>query len=232
MDNTQNNKIALSRVQRLIGKLMLDSKHNSPCFYLEAAADLTELVAIRKRYRKSVGMRTTTNDFFFCAIGRAIKQFPLMAGKLVDDGQFIEVPSEIGLGFAVSAPQGLVVPVIKNVTQMNLLEITSVSGELLRKARSNRLMPDELYGENIVLSGLGMYGINSFFAISPPCATGIISLGRIEEVIAPGEEGYIVRKKMSVSLAANGRVVDEIYAAKFLRCVIDQLEKPLKLMTE
>ena len=99
----------------------------------------------------------------------------------------------------------------------------------MKKARSNKLVPSDFDGENIVLSGLGMYGISSFFAIAPPMATGIISIGNIEQVIVPGPGGMVVRKKMSISLAADMRITDEVYAAKFLKCMVDQLEDPYEL---
>jgi pyruvate dehydrogenase E2 component (dihydrolipoamide acetyltransferase) len=229
MMETPNNRIALTRIQRLIGHLMLQSKQTSPTFYLESAADLTELTAMRKPFSKEIGVRVTTNDFFFCALARAIPQYPLMAGKLDETGQCIDISSQIGVGFAVSAPQGLVVPVIKDVQGKSLLQIAAESNALLKKARSNRLMPDDLYGENVVLSGLGMYGVTSFFAIAPPCAAAIVSLGNLHDTIKPAEAGFVVRKKMCIGLAVNSCYINEVYAAQFLRCVIDQLEDPSSL---
>ncbi len=226
-----NKRIALSHVQRLIGRLMLQSKTECPCFYLETAVDLTDVSAMRKPLCRRLGIRITTNDFFLCAIARAVARFPLMAGKLDPTGQFIDISPQIGLGFAVSAPQGLVVPVIKNVSEKSLPQIAEESDKLLKKARSNKLMPDDLYGENIVLSGLGMYGVTSFLAIAPPGTTGIISIGNVNDTIVVTGNGFVVRKKMSVSLAVDGRIVNEVYAAGFLQHIIDRLEHPQQLLT-
>ncbi len=229
MAGISDKKVPLTRIQRLIGNLMLKSKRQKPNIYLECRADLTDLVAFRKPYCKRVGVRVTTNDFFFCAIARGVKKYPLMAGTLDPSGDAIRISTQVGIGFAVSAPQGLVVPVIKDITGKSLVDIAAESDVLLKKARANKLMPDDFHGDTIAFSGLGMYGINSFLAIAPPGATGIISIGKIEEVIVPLDEEMMVRKTMSVSLAADRRIVDEFYAAKFLKCVITQLEDPAGL---
>ncbi|MBN1457866.1 MAG: 2-oxo acid dehydrogenase subunit E2 [Sedimentisphaerales bacterium] len=231
-EQIQDKKIPLTRIQKLIGKLMLKSKQLQPSSYLECKADLTELLKIRKPYCKQTGIRVTTNDFFFCAISRAIKKFPLMAAQLDRNEDHLIISDQIGVGFAVAAPQGLVVPVIKNCANKNLPQIASESDILLKKARANKLTPEDFEGDNIVLSSLGMYGVSTFFAISPPGATGIISVGRIEDDISCVNGEFTTIKTMSVALAANLRIVDDFYAAKFLRCVVDQLENPQSLTSE
>ncbi|MBE0536873.1 MAG: 2-oxo acid dehydrogenase subunit E2 [Phycisphaerae bacterium] len=229
MAGVSKNLIRLSRIQKLIGNLMLQSKRQKPYCYLECIADLTELTAFRKPYCKQTGLRVTTNDFFFCAMARAVQAFPLMAGQLDPTGDFVRISKHIGVGFAVSAPQGLVVPVIKEVESKSLAQIAEASGHLLNRARANKLTPDDFHGDTIVLSGLGMYGISSFLAIAPPGATGILSIGNVSDTIVFTNGDMMVRKMMSVSLAADRRIVDEFYAARFLRHVITQLEDPLSL---
>ena len=226
MAGISENRIPLTRIQQLISELMAKSKRQKPFVYLERRADLTDLVAFRKPYCKREKIRVTTNDFFFCAIARATAKYPLMAGQLDPSGDIIRITTHVGIGFAVSAPQGLVVPVIKDITNKNLRQIAKESDELLKKARSNKLMPDDFHGDTVVFSGLGMYGINSFLAIAPPGATGIISSGKIEETIVPVEGDMMARKMMSFSLAVDRRIVDEFYAAKFLKCITEQLENP------
>lgn len=172
MKPASRKKVPLTRIQKLIGKLMLQSKQEGAFFYLQSEADVTELVAIRKPYCKRVKARITTNDFFFRAIARAIKKFPLMAGRLDETGKYIDITEHIGIGFAVSAAQGLVVPVVQDVADKSLIQIASESDELLKKARANKLMPDDFYGANIAVTSLGMYGVTSFFAIAPPGTVG------------------------------------------------------------
>ena len=223
------NRIRLTRIQKLIGELMSESKRNKPFCYLECDADLTELAAFRKPYCKREGVRVTTNDFFFRAIARAVQRYPLMAGQMDPSGGIIRITTHVGVGFAVSAPQGLVVPVIKDITSKSLREIAEESDLLLKKARSNKLMPDDFHGDTIVFSGLGMYGINSFLAIAPPGATGIVSSGIIEDRIVPIDGDMMLRKVMSIALAVDRRIADDFYAARFLRSMVDLLEAPESL---
>lgn len=229
MHDRQDNLLPLTSIQRLIGKYMLESKRNKPCAYIECHADLTELVKMRKKYCRAIGVRASTNDFFITAIARAIAKYPLMAGKITPDGEHIEISKQIGVGFAVAAPQGLVVPVVKDASSKDLPAIAIESNELLQKARANKLMPDDFDGDNIVLSGLGMFNISSFMAISPPQPAGIIAMARIEDTVIPIDGEMLSRKMMSLMLAADQRLVNPFYAARFLKYVVHQLENPKTL---
>jgi len=226
MNSNCENKVPLTRIQKLIGKYMLQSKLQEPCCYLEKNADMTDLSAMRRSYCKAAKCRVTTNDFFFCAIGKAAKKNPLMAGHLDEDGAGVRIPDNVGVGFAVAAPQGLVVPVIKNILGKSLAQIAAWSNSLIEKARANKLALDDFDGADIVFSSLGMYGVSAFFAIKPPGVAGIISVGKLEDTVVPSEGGLTTRRTMSIGLAADRRIVDEFYAAKFLNCVVELLQAP------
>ena len=222
-------RLPLTRIQRLIGGHMLASKQTKACAYLTVRTDLTELVAMRKAYCKQVGVRATTNDFFIAAIARAIVAFPKMASAFSKDGQMLQLSEKIGVGFAVAAPQGLVVPVVQDVGHKSLPQLAAESEVLLQKARVNKLALEDFDGANIVLTGLGMYGIELFYAISPPSSLGIVSIGSIDDVVVAVENGFVTRKKMYVSLAFDQCVVDEFYAAGFLQNIVAALQDPWSL---
>jgi pyruvate dehydrogenase E2 component (dihydrolipoamide acetyltransferase) len=175
-------------------------------------------------------MRVTTNDFFIMAIGRAIERFPQFAGYPDKTGR-LKIGKDVGVGLAVSAAQGLVVPVIRIASDKTISEIARQSDELVKKARANKLVPDDFDGANIVLSGLGMYGIDSFLAITPPASAGIISIGRFEDEVAIIDDELKTRRIMSIALAADMRIVNEFYAARFLADIVDQLENPETLIS-
>jgi len=230
MNSASENTVPLTRIQKLIGKYMLQSKREGPCCYLETRADMTDLVAMRRPYCKKVGVRVTTNDFFFCAIGKAVRKFPLMAGHLEDNGAGVRIPDDVGIGFAVDASQGLVVPVIKNILGKSLPQIAARSNSLVEKARANKLTLDDFERADIVFSGLGMYGVSSFFAIKSPNVAGIISAGKLEERVVPSKGVMTMRKTMSIGLAVDRRIVDEFYAARFLSRTVELLEAPEMLI--
>jgi pyruvate dehydrogenase E2 component (dihydrolipoamide acetyltransferase) len=231
-DSLKDNQLPLTRIQKLIGSYMLQSKRSKATAYLRMRVDLTDLVSIRKAYCRKVNARVTTNDFFIYAMAQAVKDYPLMAATIDPNGNEMVIAENIGVGFAVAAPQGLVVPVLKEMNHKTLPQTAVESEDLLKRARSNKLLPDDFDGANIVLTGLGMYGIESFYAISPPSATGILAIGNIEETIVPADNGFQTRKMMYVSLAFDQRVMDEFYAAKFLRMVVGLLGDPTELTGE
>lgn len=226
MTQTAQKTVPLTRVQKLIGYLMLKSKHEKPCCYMETHADITGLIKLRKIFCKESGVRVTTNDFFVHAIACAIKKFPLFAGKIDDSADNIIIAEKFGVGLAVAAAQGLVVPVVHDTADMCITKVAAKTDELVKKARANKLILEDFDGANVVLSGLGMYGINSFLAITPPASTAIVSIGKIDSKVVAVNGEMVIRKMMSVALATDKRIVNEFYAARFLNCIIEQLEDP------
>ena len=207
---------------------MLQSKWNKPCFYLEAKADLTELMAARPKLRKSLGVRITTNAFYIRALSLAAREYPLSTGRLTDGA--IELVDAINVGFAVNAPQGLVVPVVRNACDKTLSEIAREEELLTDRARDNLLTLGEIEGETIALSNLGAYDIDSFLGIVPPPATTILSVGNVAAEVVCRNGKITERKMVSLSLAADHRVVDAPYAARFLNFIREKLQNPQQLV--
>ena len=220
--------IPLTRIQKLIGRRMLKSKQSKACFYLEANADVTELMALRPKLRKTLGVRITTNAFYIHILGLAAEKYPLSVGRL--DGDRIIIAERINVGFAVNAPQGLVVPVVKDAADKTIPEIARLEKLLTDKARDNQLTLEEIEGETIALSNLGAYDIDSFLGIIPPPASTILSVGNVIHTVVCIDGEIVPRKMVSLSLAADRRVLDERYAAGFLNYVKDCLQNPEQLI--
>jgi len=230
LDNPTKKHIRLTRIQKLIGDRMLKSKLNKPCFYICSKADITELMAIRPKLRKSFGVKITTNAFYIRALSLAVKKYPLAAGKV--EGDKIRIAERINVGFAVNAPQGLVVPVVKDAAEKTLPDIAREEALLTYKARDNQLTLEEIEGETVALSNLGAYGIDCFLGIVPPPASTILAVGNaIPTPVYQGESDTItVRKIVSLSLAADHRVMNEVYAAEFLNFITAELQNPQRLV--
>ena len=220
--------IQLTRIQKLIGRRMLKSKQGKPCFYLETKADVTELMALRPKLRKSFGVRITTNAFYIHILGLAAQKYPLVVGRLEDDS--IKIAECINVGFAVNAPQGLIVPVVKDAAAKTLPEIGREETLLTDKARDNKLTLEEIEGETIALSNLGAYSIDSFIGIIPPPTSTILSVGNVIPSVVCRNGEMIARKVVSLSVAADRRVVSETYAAEFLNYIKDRLQNPQQVI--
>lgn len=219
--------IPLTRIQKLIGKRMLTSKQSKPCCYMEIKTDVTELMAIRPRLRKTLGVKITTNTFYIHALALAVQEYPLMAGRL--SGENIVIADHVNIGFAVNAPQGLVVPVIKDADKKTLPEIAREEKLLTDKARDNQLTLEDIEGETVALSNLGVYGIDSFFGIVPPPASTIMAVGNIIRTVIPVDGQASVRKIASLSLAVDTKEIVDVYAAQFLNFIKELLQNPDRL---
>lgn len=243
--------IPLTRIQRLIGQRMLKSKLTKPCFYIESKADVTELMALRPVLSKSLGTKITSNAFLIRALALAAKKYPIMVATsatreswvVVRDSKdhslstihdspttILKLADAINVAFPVHSPQGLVVPVIKDADRKTLPEIAQLEKILTDKARSNTLTFEEMQGQTIGLSNLGVYGIDSFLAIPALVASAILAVGNVIRTVVPGNAEMTVRKMMSLSLAVDRIVSDEVYAAKFLCFITEQLQNPQQLV--
>jgi pyruvate dehydrogenase E2 component (dihydrolipoamide acetyltransferase) len=233
-------RIPMSRIQKLIGQRMLESKQTKPCYYIGIKADTTELMDSRHELKKRLGVKITSNAFSIKALGLAVREFPLMVGSLSacsetspfgGQGDSIKIADSINVGFAVSAPHGLVVPVVKEADKKSLAEIATLEKELTDKARSNKLSLEEITGETIGLSNLGVYDIDSFIGIVPPPATTILAVGNTLRTAVPLNGQVAIRKITDLTIAVDSRVVPDPYAAKFLARIAELLQGPKQLIS-
>ncbi|MFC1739025.1 2-oxo acid dehydrogenase subunit E2 [Planctomycetota bacterium] len=220
--------IRLTRIQKLIGERMQNSKRIKPCFYIASKVDVTEMMALRPKLRKSLGVKITTNTFYVRTLALAISAYPLMAGTL--EGENVRIADEINVGFALNAPQGLVVPVIKNADTLSLAKIAQMEKVLTEKARDNKLMLEEMEGETAALSNLGAYGIDFFIGIVPPPTSVILSVGNVIPTVVCENKESAARKMVVLTVAADRRIISEVYAAKFLKHIKEQLQEPEQLI--
>ena len=224
------NRIAVTKIQKIIASRMLASKQNIPCFYLKESADVTDLAGFRRQFGRLHKVKIGTNDCIIFAMARSVEKYPLMVGQLV--GDYIQIAPTVNVGLAVAAPQGLVVPVIKDAHKKTLLKIAADTQHLTDKARSNALTLIDLEGACITLTNLGVYEIESFYAVSPPGQCSIAAVGKTLDTCVPKDGGFVNRKMMAITVSADYRIVTATYAAAFLNCVIDQLQNPQLLSIE
>ena len=214
--------IPLSRLQKITARTMLRSKQEIPCFYLTVRADVSSLVELRTKLNQRGDIKISYNDFIMRAIAIGMEKFPIMAGRL--EGNNIALAESINIGLAVFVPEGLIVPVIKNVQKKDIAQIARDSQVLVEKAHSNKLTPADLEGGCITVSNLGPYGIESFIPIVVPGQCSIVGIGQITDNCVPDNGNIAVRKLMSMTLSADHRITNGAYAAQFLDFVRKTLE--------
>ncbi len=222
----------LSRLQRITGQRMLRSKRHIPCFYLTAAADVTDAVEFRQQLNQDPSAADapdiTFNDMIIRAIAISFDQFPVMSGHLT--GDCVTLAASINIGFAVAVGSDIVAPVIKDADTKSLNEIASDTHQLIAKAQAGKLTPDNLEGSCISLSNLGAFGIDSFIPIVIPGQCSVIGIGQIKGV--PVYEGRDLKnaKFMNMTISVDHRIANGADAAQFLDTIKKHLEHPDSLI--
>lgn len=216
--------VKLTRMRRIVGERMTQSKQTAPHFYISMDVDMTE-VGQRRNSLKDRGetLVPTINDFILYAVARALRDFPSLNATFVEQG--LQVYSDINLGVAVALEEGLVVPVIRNADRLSLQELAKQSRELAERAQKKKLLPLDYEGGTFTVSNLGMLGVDSFVAIINPPQCAILAVGRVAPRVIADEEGMMIRSMMTASLSADHRIVDGAIAARFLLEVKNHLEK-------
>ncbi len=224
--------IEMDRMRKMIAERMVASKAISPHVTSFVEADVTNMVkwrhANKKIYKEREGQNLTFTPIIIEALIKAIKDYPMI--NIQVDGTRIIKKSDINIGMAVALPSGnLIVPVIHNADQMNILGLTKRVNDLAKRARENKLKPDELQGGTYTVSNVGSFGnvMGTPIIVQPQVA--IMALGTIQKkpaVIETPEGDFIgIRHKMFLSHSYDHRVVDGALGGMFVRRVADYLEK-------
>jgi len=209
---------------------MLKSKQEIPCFYLTVRVDMTDLVTARTKMNETGGVKVAFNDFILKAVATGLEKFPLMTGQLA--GNAIKLADAIHVGLAISVPDGLVAPLVKDVNRKDVRQIARDSQALIERARADKLDLSDLEGGCITVSNLGAFGIESFIPIVVPGQCSILGVGRIADTCLPDNGNILVRKLMNMTLSVDHKVANGAYAAQFLDLVKKTLEDPEGLMID
>lgn len=214
----------LSRPQQVAAERLTASYQQAPHIYLETAVSAVWLQKLREGYAAE-GRKVSYNDMILKAVGSALRDHPRLNSHFVD-GRVHQYGS-IDLGIAADTPQGLMVPVLRNLASLSIDDIARESRRLVDGARTLQLGPDDLSGGSFTVSNLGMFGISRFTAIINPPQVAILAIGAIERTVVPvGTDGMAVRPQLRLTLSADHRAIDGAMAARFLQRLRDILEHP------
>jgi pyruvate dehydrogenase E2 component (dihydrolipoamide acetyltransferase) len=198
-------------------------------------ADITELENLRKQLNPKVekkGGKLTVTAILLKIISSALKVYPQFNASIDLEKKEIIYKKFFNIGIAVDTEHGLIVPVIKNVDQKNITELSIELNTIAEKARIRKISLDELQGGCFTITNLGGIGGTSFTPIinSPEVAILGVSRGSFEPVLVDGK--FEPRMMLPLSLSYDHRIIDGADAARFLRWVCEALEKPIKILIE
>ena len=230
--NANDEIIEMDRMRKMIAERMVASKRISPHVTSFVEADVTDIVFWRNRvkneFKRKEGDNLTFTPIFIEAVVKAIKDYPMVNVSV--DGDKIIKRKDINIGLAVALPTGnLIVPVIRNADQLNIVGLTKKVNDLAKRARDNKLTPDELSGGTYTVSNVGSFGNMMGTPIIMQPQVAILALGAVVKKPAVIEtsngDAIAIRHKMFLSHSYDHRVVDGALGGMFVRRVADFLER-------
>jgi pyruvate dehydrogenase E2 component (dihydrolipoamide acetyltransferase) len=227
---TAGSTVPVRGMRKTIAQRMHQSLQTSAQLSMDMTAQMDDAVRLRGQLIKEWDgeARPTYTDLVIKAVAKALGQHPMMNSRF-DDTE-ITLLREIHMGRAVSVPEGLLVPVIRNVHELNLKQIAQESARLAAAARAGTLGLDDYAGGTFTISALGMFGVNSFTPIINQPQTGILGVNQLFDGLTWDEDKPIKTKQMNLSLTWDHRAVDGAPAAEFLASVVEFLSEPYRLL--
>jgi pyruvate dehydrogenase E2 component (dihydrolipoamide acetyltransferase) len=211
---------------------MTASKTTVPHFYVTVEARVDEAVRMRQQLKEMVPSadRVTMTDMLTRACAIALTRFPEVNASWVE-GHF-ERKRSVNIGLAVPPAQGLglLVPVVHDVDQKDLVQISIESRQVIERARSGKPASGDLEGGTFSISNLGMYGVDEFSAIINPPESAILAVGAIKDAPVVEDGRLVPGKLMRMTLSVDHRVFYGATAAQFMAEVKRLVENPVSLV--
>jgi pyruvate dehydrogenase E2 component (dihydrolipoamide acetyltransferase) len=220
-----------SRMRRVIGERMTQSKQQVPHYYATVEVEMDDLLALRKQLNEQLeeqGIKLSINDFVMKAVALALKDFPNLNALWTSEG--IELHQQVDLAMAVALEEGLITPVIRDAANETLSAISAASKDLAKRAREGALKPEEYQGGTVTISNMGMFGVESFAAIINPPQAAIVAVSSIMQRAMFKDDEVVPVSIMKLTLSADHRISNGAEGARYLAEVKRLLERPMTLV--
>jgi pyruvate dehydrogenase E2 component (dihydrolipoamide acetyltransferase) len=216
----------LTNMRKVIAKRMQQSKNTAPHVTITTEVNVDKTIALRSKLNaKNADVRFSYTDILVKMCATALRNYPKINASITEDSMILH--DKINIGVAVALDDGLIVPVVSNADRKGLKAITKETKDLINKARTNTLSPDEMSGATFTISNLGSYDIDGFTPVINLPEAAILGVGRIVKKPIVNENDEIVPASMMVlSMSFDHRVVDGAQAAEFLKALKGYLEDP------
>mgnify|MGYP002714002934 FL=1 len=235
--------LPLSNMRRVIAERLTESMSTVPHYYVSFDVSMDRVLQLREVFNaasreaargdeaKAKAAKLSVNDFIVKAAAIALKQVPEANSSF--QGDFIRQHHVQDISVAVSTPNGLITPILRNCGSTGLAEIGARSKDLAKRARDGKLKPQEYQGGTFTISNMGMMGTSHFTAIINPPQSCILAIGQTEVRMVPddeAEQGWRKSQVMTETISADHRVVDGATAARWMQAFKAALENPLSFM--
>jgi len=217
-----------SRMRKAIARRLTESKSTIPHFYLVADCRVDRLLALRQEINGVAAAtgspKVSVNDLVVKAVAAAFGDVPEANSTWSDEG--VHRHHNIDIAVAVSVDDGLVTPVLRNVSALSVSAVSERIRELAGRGKAGQLKQHELEGGSFAVSNLGMFGTTEFSAIINPPQCGILAVGAARKLPIVVDDEIVVGTVMTVTLSADHRVMDGALAARWLAAFVARIESP------
>ncbi|MGH8166898.1 MAG: 2-oxoglutarate dehydrogenase complex dihydrolipoyllysine-residue succinyltransferase, partial [Woeseiaceae bacterium] len=227
-------RVAMTRLRARIAERMVEAQSTAAMLTTFNEIDLTEVVALRNRYKepfeKEHGVKLGFMSFFVRASVEALKKFPVVNASV--EGKDIVYHDYFDIGIAVSSDRGLMVPVLRDVDQLGFAQIESDIAALGKKARDGTMTMDDLTGGTFTITNGGIFGSLLSTPILNPPQSAILGMHAIQERPMAVQGEIKVRSMMYVALTYDHRIIDGREAVQFLVSIKNSLEDPARMLLQ
>ncbi|WP_026608124.1 2-oxoglutarate dehydrogenase complex dihydrolipoyllysine-residue succinyltransferase [Methylocapsa acidiphila] len=233
-DATREERIRMTRLRQTIAKRLKDAQNTAAMLTTFNEVDMTEVMALRSRYKDLFEKKHATKlgfmGFFVKACVGALKEIPAVNAEI--DGEDLIYKNYYHLGVAVGTDKGLVVPVVRDCDRLSLAGVEKAIADLGKRAREGKLAIDEMQGGTFTITNGGVYGSLMSTPILNAPQSGILGMHKIQErpVVVAGK--IEIRPMMYLALSYDHRIVDGKEAVTFLVRVKEALEDPARLVLD
>ena len=222
----------MSRLRTKLSERLVAVKNETAMLTTFNEVDMSAIFAMRKDYKdkfeKKYGQRLGFMGFFTKAVSEAVQDFPAVNAMI--DGNEIVYSDFVDIGIAVSAPKGLVVPVVRNAESLNIPQIELEIGRLAKRARDNKLSVEEMTGGTISITNGGVFGSMLSTPIINPPQSAILGMHNVVERPVALNGQVVIRPVMYLALSYDHRIVDGRESVSFLFRVKEYLENPARIL--
>jgi pyruvate dehydrogenase E2 component (dihydrolipoamide acetyltransferase) len=223
-----------STMRKVIARRLTESKQTIPHFYISMDIEIDALLKLREQLNAKSpkegpgAFRMSVNDMLIKAAAVTLRRIPTVNASYTEDN--IILYDDVDISVAVAIPDGLITPIVRKADQKGLAAISNEMKDLIARAKSGKLKPEEFQGGGFSISNMGMYGVSEFAAVINPPQAAILAVaaGQRRPVVKDAQLG--IATMMTCTLSVDHRVVDGALGAEWLAAFKSVCEDPLSLM--
>ncbi|MEX2524235.1 MAG: 2-oxoglutarate dehydrogenase complex dihydrolipoyllysine-residue succinyltransferase [Gammaproteobacteria bacterium] len=227
-------RVPMTRLRKRAAERLLSAQHENAILTTFNEVNMHPVMDLRKRYKdqfeKEYGVKLGFMSFFTKAAVEALKHFPVINASV--EGEDIIYHGYFDIGMAVSAPRGLVVPVIRDADMLSFADIESKIVEFGQKAHDGKLTMDDLTGGTFTITNGGVFGSMLSTPIINPPQSAILGMHKIQERPMAENGQVVVRPIMYLALSYDHRIIDGREAVQFLVAIKEMIEDPSRLLLQ